>query len=56
MAFLEACVSTSGLTYDLTHFHLGFGHSESICNTFKEPEATIELHTGEALLIYPNPE
>ncbi len=55
MAFPDAHISTSGLVYDVTNFHLEFGYNESICNSFKTTKAIVTIHKGEALLIYPNP-
>lgn len=55
MAFPDAFISTIGLKYDVSNFHLEFGYSESICNSFKNTNAIITIHKGEALLIYPNP-
>lgn len=52
LAFPEATLNTSGLTYDAHDHQLIFGIAESTCNTMRETTATITV-VGDALIVMP---
>lgn len=52
VAFPAGSFSSQGLEYDVDHFALNFGFTESTCNALREPKASVQIQ-GEALLIMP---
>lgn len=52
LGFPKGMLSTTGLQYDVENYELEFGFSDSICNSLKQPVATLQI-TGEALIIMP---
>lgn len=52
LAFPEATLNTSGLTYDAQNYPLIFGMTENTCNTMRKATATITV-AGDALVVMP---
>lgn len=48
----KATVTSKGLTYDMDDYELQYGHQESVANTIKDTEVTLEIH-GEVIIVWP---